>query len=41
MYRRLIEGNMKKDAGVLQEVRDLIREMRDTWKEAMTLAKQS
>ncbi|MDR3240310.1 MAG: flagellar export chaperone FliS [Clostridiales bacterium] len=41
MYRRLVEGNMKKDPGALEEVREMIREMRDTWKEAAVLAKQT
>jgi flagellar protein FliS len=40
MYRRLVEGNMKKDSSALEEVRDMYRELRDTWKEAMTIAKQ-
>ncbi len=39
MYRRLIDANMSKDIDILTEVRDLIREFRDTWKEAMHLAK--
>jgi len=40
MHRRLIEANLKKDADILTEVRDHLRSMRDTWKEAMRLAKQ-
>lgn len=39
MEQRLVEGNIKKDTGMLQEVLDLLREMRDTWAEAMKLAK--
>lgn len=34
------EGNMKKDNTALSEARELIREFRDTWKEAMLLAKR-
>ncbi|MDR0999226.1 MAG: flagellar export chaperone FliS [Clostridiales bacterium] len=40
MHQRLVEANMKKDAGILTEVRDMFRDFRDTWKEAMSLAKQ-
>ena len=41
MHYRLIEANMKKDTTILTEVRDHLRELRDTWKEAMKLSKQS
>lgn len=40
MYRRLVEANIQKDPGILKEILDLIREFRDTWKEAMKVAKQ-
>ena len=39
MEYRLVEGNMKKDKAMLHEVLDLLKEMRDTWAEAMKLAK--
>ncbi|MCL1843648.1 MAG: flagellar export chaperone FliS [Defluviitaleaceae bacterium] len=39
MHRRLVEANLQKDATILNEVLDMFREMRDTWKEAMKLAK--
>jgi flagellar protein FliS len=39
MHRRLVEANMKKDIPIMIEVRDMLREFRDTWKEAMALAK--
>ena len=39
MEYRLVEGNMKKDKAMLQDVLDLLRDMRDTWAEAMKLAK--
>ena len=39
MEYRLVEGNMKQDKAMLQEVFDLLKEMRDTWAEAMKLAK--
>ena len=40
MYRRLVDANFEKDASIVEEVRDLIREFRDTWKEAMKVSKQ-
>jgi flagellar protein FliS len=39
IYRRLIDANIKKDTSVLEEALGYIREMRDTWKEVMRLAK--
>lgn len=39
IYRRLVEANIKKDIEVLKEAVGIIKEMRDTWKEAMKLAK--
>ena len=41
MHRRLIEANMKKDIGIMIEIRDMLREFRDMWKEAMSAAKQT
>ena len=41
MHRRLVEANMRKDIEIMKEVRDMFREFRDTWKEAMTLARQT
>jgi len=38
MHRRLVEGNLLKDTTILNEVLDMFREFRDTWKEAMKLA---
>ena len=40
LYERLVQANLKKDIEIITEVRDFIRELRDTWKEAMLLAKQ-
>lgn len=37
---RLIQGNLKKDTEQLAEARSLLREMRDTWVEAMKKARQ-
>lgn len=39
IYRRLIDANIKKDNVILEEALTYIREMRDTWKEVMKLAK--
>jgi len=41
LYDRLIEANLKKDKSILEEVRGFIRELRDTWKDAMKLARTS
>ncbi|MDA3847845.1 MAG: flagellar export chaperone FliS [Vallitaleaceae bacterium] len=40
IMRRLIEANIKKDNEILEEVCGHLREIRDTWKQAMVLAKQ-
>lgn len=38
IYRRLLEANIKKDSNILEEVREHLRELRDTWKEVMKKA---
>jgi flagellar protein FliS len=40
LFRRLLEANIKKDADIMTEVRDHLRDLRDTWKEAMKLARK-
>jgi flagellar protein FliS len=40
IHRRLVEANVTKDVEILKEVCGLIKELRDTWKEAMKLTKQ-
>ncbi len=40
MMRRLVEANVSKDTEIIQEVAGFLRELRDTWKEAMILSKQ-
>ena len=40
IYRRLIEGNIKKDKEIINEALGYIREMRDAWIEVMKVAKQ-
>lgn len=40
MGRRLIEANISKDMGILQEVEGLMAELRDTWAEVIKLNRQ-
>lgn len=40
MKRRLIEANIKKDKAIIEEVLGFAEELRDTWAQAMKLAKQ-
>lgn len=35
LYRRLIEANLKKDPEIIIEVKELIKELRDAWVEAV------
>lgn len=37
---RLIEANIRKDISILEEVLRFVRELRDTWAQAMRVAKQ-
>lgn len=39
MFRRLVEANMKKDQEILAEILGMAKELRDTWAQAMKLAK--
>ena len=39
LYERLMDANIKKDVAILEEVRDFLRQLRDTWKDAMKLAR--
>ncbi len=39
IYRKLVEANIHKDLEPLEEALKYIREMRDTWKEVMKLAR--
>lgn len=36
----LVEGNLRSDCGKLEEAKALITELRDAWREAMTVEKQ-
>ncbi len=40
MRRRLIEANIKKDIDIMKEVLGFAEELRDTWAQAMKIAKQ-
>ena len=40
MYRRLLDANIHKDAEILDEVLNLARELRDTWAQAIKIAKK-
>ncbi len=40
IYRCLVDANVKKDKGKLEEALGYIREMRDTWKEVMKTTKK-
>lgn len=37
MLQRLLEGNIKKDPEILEEVNTHLRSMRDTWKQVMEI----
>jgi flagellar protein FliS len=39
IIRKLIESNIKKDAGIMDEIIPLIEDVRDTWNEAYKAAK--
>lgn len=39
MQRRLIEANIHKDTAILTEVLEMAKQLRDTWEQAMKLAK--
>ncbi len=41
IQRRLFEANVKKDVAILQEVQGYIRDLRDTWKDAMDVSRQT
>lgn len=41
MYNRLIEANMKNDVTALEDVETLMTDLRNTWKQAMALAKSN
>jgi flagellar protein FliS len=40
MYRRLLEANLKKDKDIVEEILGYSKELRDTWAQAMKIAKQ-
>lgn len=40
MYNRLLDANIKKDKEILEEVLGYAKDLRDTWTQAMKLAKR-
>lgn len=40
MYRRLVEANIKKSTEILDEILGYAKELRDTWEQAMKIARQ-
>jgi len=40
MIRRLIEANVKKSSEILDEVLEFAKDLRDTWEQAMRIAKK-
>lgn len=38
--RRLVEANLKKDDKILDEVQELIQDLRNTWEQAIKIARQ-
>ena len=40
MHRRLIQGNIKNDPAILDEVEGLVTEFRDTWKQVIQINRQ-
>ncbi|WP_010681154.1 flagellar export chaperone FliS [Acetivibrio cellulolyticus] len=40
MNRRLIEANIKKDVTIVEEILGYARELRNTWEQAMKIARQ-
>lgn len=39
VYRRLVESNMESDISKLDEAHDIVRDLRDTWAQAMRKAR--
>ena len=40
MFRRLVKASVTKNIRIVAEVRNMIRDLRDTWKQAMLIAKK-
>lgn len=41
MLRRMLEANMKKDSGILNEISEMLSGLRDTWIEAIRRSKKT
>lgn len=40
LYRRLVDANIKNDLAIIEEVEGYVKELRDTWKEAIQVNRQ-
>lgn len=40
MYNRLTEANLQKDTAILDEVLELVQDLRNTWEQAIKIARQ-
>lgn len=40
IHHRLMDANMKNDPAILEDAENQVKELRDTWKQAMVLAKR-
>lgn len=40
IHNKLVEANVSKDISLLEEIYDMYKELRDTWEEAMEIAKR-
>lgn len=40
MYRQLLDANIKKDSSIIEEVLELAKDLRNTWEQAMKIARQ-
>jgi len=41
ILNRLVQANVKKDAAIIDEVGELIKDLRETWREAVVKARQN
>jgi len=40
LIERVVEANLKKDKAIIEEVMNFIRQLRETWKQAMIISRQ-
>ena len=41
LHSRLLDANIQKDKAIVEEVKGFVMELRDTWKEAMKIARRT